>query len=89
MIHRRCTFPTIPVLGGGDRQTAGTGQTVAVATDEVDLVMCPQCRAPASIERGYWLDSTDGPVEHGRLRCAAHCGWFLALVSDLIVAGGH
>lgn len=49
-----------------------------------DLVTCPKCQAPASLDRGLWLDSTDGPVEHGRLRCAAGCGPFLAPIDHLL-----
>jgi hypothetical protein len=35
-----------------------------------DSIRCPQCGAPARITERFWLDSTDGPVEHlktGRL----------------------
>ncbi|MFS8497327.1 MAG: hypothetical protein FWJ70_03600 [Micromonosporaceae bacterium] len=72
-------------------ETSGTPGRVAggparVEADEVDVVACPRCRAPASLERGLWLESTDGPVEHGRLRCAAGCGWFLAPVELLVPA---
>ena len=27
-------------------------------------ICCPQCGAPARITERFWLDSTDGPVEH-------------------------
>ena len=27
-------------------------------------IACPQCNAPARITERFWLDSTDGPVEH-------------------------
>jgi hypothetical protein len=27
-------------------------------------IACPQCGAPAQITERFWLDSTDGPVEH-------------------------
>jgi hypothetical protein len=29
-----------------------------------DSIPCPQCGAPARITERFWLDSTDGPVEH-------------------------
>jgi hypothetical protein len=70
----------------GQRAARSTGLPV-VLTDEADLATCPVCRAPASLERGFWLKSTGGLVEHGRLRCAADCGWFHAPVDDLLVAG--
>jgi hypothetical protein len=29
-----------------------------------DTILCPQCGDPARITERFWLDSTDGPVEH-------------------------
>ena len=29
-----------------------------------DTIPCPQCGAPARITERFWLDSTDGPIEH-------------------------
>jgi hypothetical protein len=35
----------------------------------VQLTRCPECNAPAEIERRTVLESTDGPVEHAKVRC--------------------
>lgn len=35
----------------------------------VQLTRCPECGAPAEIERRTVLESTDGPVEHAKVRC--------------------
>jgi hypothetical protein len=35
----------------------------------VQLTRCPECGAPAQIERRTVLESTDGPVEHAKVRC--------------------
>jgi hypothetical protein len=32
-------------------------------------IPCPQCGAPAMITDRFWLDSTDGPVEHLKTAC--------------------
>lgn len=82
-IYRRPQPPEPDTFGAPGRVAAGP---VRVEADEVDVVACPTCRAPASLERGLWLESTDGPVEHGRLRCAAGCGWFLAPVEFIVPA---
>jgi hypothetical protein len=34
-----------------------------------DSTRCPQCGAPAWITERFWLDSTDGPVEHLKTGC--------------------
>ncbi|HEY2508141.1 MAG TPA: hypothetical protein VGI58_16625 [Streptosporangiaceae bacterium] len=37
-------------------------------------VPCPECSLPAEIAGHFWLDSTDGPVEHLALACLdGHC----------------
>jgi hypothetical protein len=33
-----------------------------------DSIPCPQCGAPAWITERFWLDSTDGPLEHLKRR---------------------
>jgi hypothetical protein len=33
-------------------------------------IVCPECGAPARILERFWLDSTDGPVEHLKTGCA-------------------
>ena len=35
-------------------------------------IACPQCSAPAQINERFWLDSTDGPVEHLVIGCGNH-----------------
>jgi hypothetical protein len=32
-------------------------------------IPCPQCGALASITDRFWLESTDGPVEHVKTAC--------------------
>ena len=32
-------------------------------------IPCPQCGSPARITERFWLDSTDGPVEHFKTSC--------------------
>ena len=33
-------------------------------------IPCPECGAPAQITERFWLDSTDGPIEHLKTGCA-------------------
>jgi hypothetical protein len=40
-----------------------------------DSISCPQCGAPARITERFWLDSTDGPVEHLKIGCLTK-HWF-------------
>ena len=35
------------------------------------LVSCPDCGVPAEVTERFWLPSTDGPVDHIVLHCAA------------------
>ena len=35
-----------------------------------ESIPCPQCGAEARITERFWLDSTDGPVEHLKTNCA-------------------
>ena len=45
-------------------------------------IACPQCRAPAQITERFWLDSTDGPVEHVKTGCErGH--WFTPTAESL------
>ncbi len=48
----------------------------------MDTTSCPQCGAGAAVDRRPVLESTDGPVEHVRLDCAAG-HWFLLPVALL------
>jgi hypothetical protein len=40
-----------------------------------ETILCPQCAAPAQITERFWLDSTDGPVEHLKTNCVNN-HWF-------------
>lgn len=53
------------------------------ATTRVDLVTCPECRGPAEVDWRDVLDSTDGPVEHAKIRCVRR-HWFLLPVASLV-----
>ena len=44
--------------------------------DELDLVVCPECAAPAEVVDRYALPSTDGPVEHVKVQCLGR-HWFV------------
>jgi hypothetical protein len=47
-----------------------------------ELIPCPQCGAPAQITERFWLDSTDGPVEHVKTGCErGH--WFTPTAKSL------
>jgi hypothetical protein len=35
----------------------------------LDIIPCPQCDAPAEITQRFWLDSTDGPIQHLQTNC--------------------
>jgi hypothetical protein len=48
----------------------------------VDLTTCPECGGLAEVEDRAVLDSTDGPVEHARVRCVRR-HWFLLPVATL------
>jgi hypothetical protein len=40
-----------------------------------DSIPCPQCGTPSRIIERFWLDSTDGPVEHLKIGCLSK-HWF-------------
>ena len=48
----------------------------------MDLTTCPECGALAEVEWRAVLESTNGPVEHARVRCA-RLHWFLLPVAAL------
>ncbi len=35
----------------------------------MDITTCPECRQVAEVLRRDVLESTDGPVEHAKIRC--------------------
>jgi hypothetical protein len=48
----------------------------------MDMTVCPDCGQTAEIEDRHVLESTDGPIEHARVRClAGH--WFFMPVDKL------
>lgn len=48
----------------------------------MDLTRCPDCGSIAEVLERFVLESTDGPVEHARIRCiAGH--WFLVRAASL------
>jgi hypothetical protein len=48
----------------------------------MDWTTCPDCGQLATVEWREVLDSTDGPVEHAKVRCVrGH--WFLLPVAGL------
>ncbi|WP_328531376.1 hypothetical protein OG984_09680 [Nocardioides sp. NBC_00368] len=52
----------------------------------LDLTLCPDCGAPAEVEWRAVMESTDGPVEHARVRCLrGH--WYLLPVASLAGPG--
>lgn len=44
--------------------------------DELDLMVCPECGAPAEVLDRFALGGTDGPLEHVKIRCLLR-HWFL------------
>jgi hypothetical protein len=53
-----------------------------------DLTTCPECGALAEVEWRSVLESTDGPVEHARIRCLRR-HWYLLPVASLPVASNR
>lgn len=43
----------------------------------MELTACPECGVPAVIEQRHVLASTDGPVEHAKVRCAQGHGFLM------------
>jgi hypothetical protein len=51
------------------------------------LTFCPECEAPAEVTDRFSLPSTEGPVDHVALACAA--GHHLRMPSDMLPAGAQ
>jgi hypothetical protein len=48
----------------------------------MDMTLCPECDEPARVLWRAVLESTDGPIEHAKVRCSrGH--WFLLPVASL------
>jgi hypothetical protein len=61
------------------RTAHDSSQEVDNMTDnhnELDLVVCPECAAPAEVVDRIAFPSTDGPVEHVKVQCLGR-HWFL------------
>jgi hypothetical protein len=43
----------------------------------MDMTTCPECGALAEITDRHVLESTDGPIEHARVRCLTRHVFFL------------
>jgi hypothetical protein len=48
----------------------------------MDLTTCPECGNAAEILRRDIFESTDGPIEHAKVRCVEF-HWFLLPVASL------
>jgi hypothetical protein len=48
----------------------------------MDLTNCPQCGELAEVEWREVMESTDGPIEHAKIRCVRR-HWFLMPVAAL------
>jgi len=49
------------------------------------LIPCPECDVPAEITDRFSLPSTDGPVEHIVVQCAA--GHYFRMAADRLASG--
>lgn len=47
----------------------------------MDMTNCPECGVIAEIVDRHVLHSTDGPIEHARVRCAARHTFFMPVAS--------
>ncbi len=54
----------------------------------MELTTCPECGTPAHVEQRDVLESTDGPVEHAKIRCALGHWFFLTVASLEVTAAG-
>jgi hypothetical protein len=49
-----------------------------------ELTSCPECGAPAEITEVVILGSTDGPIDHARVRCVRR-HWFFMPADRLVI----
>jgi hypothetical protein len=54
----------------------------------MDMTTCPECGQTAEIEDRHVLESTDGPIEHARVRCIARHWFFLPVEKLTSPTGG-
>jgi hypothetical protein len=43
----------------------------------MDMTSCPECGEPAEVFDRQVLESTDGPIEHARVRCVRRHRFFM------------
>ena len=48
----------------------------------MDMTNCPECGALAEVEWRDVMESTDGPIEHAKIRCVQR-HWFMLPVASL------
>ena len=53
----------------------------------LDTTTCPECGALAEVQWRAVVESTDGPVEHAKIRCVRR-HWFLLPVASLVRPSG-
>lgn len=54
----------------------------------MDTTTCPECGLPAEVAWREVLESTDGPVEHAKIRCIER-HWFLLPLATIVAAVPH
>ena len=54
----------------------------------MDTTTCPECGALAEVEWRATVETTDGPVEHAKVRCIDR-HWFLLPVASLAAGVGR
>jgi hypothetical protein len=47
----------------------------------MELTTCPECGVPAHVEQRHVLESTDGPIEHAKIRCVTGHWFFLSVAA--------
>ena len=47
----------------------------------MELTTCPECGMPAHVEQRHVLESTDGPIEHAKIRCVRGHWFFLSVAA--------
>ncbi len=47
----------------------------------MELTSCPECGVPAHVEQRHVMESTDGPIEHAKIRCVRGHWFFLSVAA--------
>ena len=69
-----------------DPATSRPGQPLRLGSGGTSLQDCPQCMAPAELLARWTWASTDGPVEHVKIRCVL--GHWFAMPAWMLSASG-